>query len=210
MRIVTEHATIPVIKHDAGVCHIYVDDERRPGLAERICLNAKDPAAVDVQCHGNAAGASKYRENLAGRIHRQVGGGQSRSARLSERPVRLSSAAKPASERRLRQRVSGSDPRDQGREEHRRSDGAHRALRLPTHRSDRHERITRKRCDSFAKSMRVPCLVNASTRLNDGYQFGSGCRNRDQHLPHSCTGPMGLEELTCSKFIVLGSGQLRE
>ena len=41
MRVVTEHATIPVIKHDAGVCHIYVDVDADPAMAERVCFNAK-------------------------------------------------------------------------------------------------------------------------------------------------------------------------
>ncbi|HET7910216.1 MAG TPA: glutamate-5-semialdehyde dehydrogenase, partial [Nitrospira sp.] len=41
MRLVSEHATIPVIKHDAGVCHVYVDDDADPAMAEHICLNAK-------------------------------------------------------------------------------------------------------------------------------------------------------------------------
>src|SRR4029077_13501971 len=41
MRVVTEHATIPVIRHDAGVCHIYVDADADPAMAERICFNAK-------------------------------------------------------------------------------------------------------------------------------------------------------------------------
>jgi len=41
MRVVTEHATIPVIRHDAGVCHIYVDADADPAMAERVCFNAK-------------------------------------------------------------------------------------------------------------------------------------------------------------------------
>lgn len=41
MKIVMEHATIPVIKHDAGVCHTYVDGDADPTVAERVCFNAK-------------------------------------------------------------------------------------------------------------------------------------------------------------------------
>src|SRR5262249_28127666 len=41
MRVVTEHARLHVMKHAAGVCHIYVDADADPAMAERVCFNAK-------------------------------------------------------------------------------------------------------------------------------------------------------------------------
>jgi glutamate-5-semialdehyde dehydrogenase len=52
-------------------------------------------------------------------------------------------------------------------------------------------------------------LVNASTRLNDGFQLGLGAEMGISTTKLHAFGPMGLEELTVTKFIALGDGQLR-
>jgi glutamate-5-semialdehyde dehydrogenase len=52
-------------------------------------------------------------------------------------------------------------------------------------------------------------LVNASTRLNDGFQLGLGAEMGISTTRLHAFGPMGLEELTVTKFIAFGDGQLR-
>ena len=53
-------------------------------------------------------------------------------------------------------------------------------------------------------------IVNASTRFSDGFQYGLGAEMGISTQKLHARGPMGLEELTCQKFVVLGQGQIRE
>ena len=208
MRIVTEQSTIPVIKHDAGVCHVYVDDEADPALAERICLNAKvqRPSTCNAMetllVHQGIA-----RIWLAGFIEKLVAAKV--EVRGCQKTCALSSAAKPASEN------------DYGKE----FLDLTLAIKVVKNIDEAMDHIVRygsrhteaiitadyKKAMRFLREVDASAvLVNASTRLNDGYQFGLGAEIGISTSRIHARGPMGLEELTCSKFVVLGSGQIRE
>ena len=208
MRLVSEHATIPVIKHDAGVCHVYVDDDADPAMAEQICLNAKTQrpstcnAMETLLVHQSIA-----RTWLAGLIEKLVAAKV--EVRGCQKTCALSSAAKPASEG------------DYGKE----FLDLVLAVKVVKNIDEAMEHIGRygsrhteaivtadyKKAMRFLREVDASAvLVNASTRLNDGYQFGLGAEIGISTSRIHARGPMGLEELTCSKFIVLGSGQLRE
>ena len=208
MRIVAEHSTIPVIKHDAGVCHIYVDDDADPVMAERVCLNAK----VQRPSTCNAMETLLVHQSLArtwltGFVDKLVAAGV--EVRGCQKTCALSSAAKPASDS------------DYGKE----FLDLTLAIKVVKHLDEAMEHIVRYGSrhteaivtSDYKKAMRFlrevdasAVLVNASTRLNDGYQFGLGAEIGISTSRIHARGPMGLEELTCSKFIVLGSGQVRE
>jgi len=208
MRLVSEHATIPVIKHDAGVCHVYVDDDADPAMAEQICLNAKTQrpstcnAMETLLVHQSIA-----RTWLAGLIDKLVAAKV--EVRGCQKTCALSSTAKPASEG------------DYGKE----FLDLVLAVKVVKNIDEAMEHIGRygsrhteaivtadyKKAMRFLREVDASAvLVNASTRLNDGYQFGLGAEIGISTSRIHARGPMGLEELTCSKFIVLGSGQLRE
>ena len=208
MRLVSEHATIPVIKHDAGVCHVYVDDDADPAMAEQICLNAKiqRPSTCNAMetllVHQSIA-----RTWLAGLIDKLVAAKV--EVRGCQKTCALSSTAKPASEG------------DYGKE----FLDLVLAVKVVKNIDEAMEHIGRygsrhteaivtadyKKAMRFLREVDASAvLVNASTRLNDGYQFGLGAEIGISTSRIHARGPMGLEELTCSKFVVLGSGQLRE
>jgi glutamate-5-semialdehyde dehydrogenase len=208
MRVITEHATIPVIRHDAGVCHIYVDADADPAMADRICFNAKVQrpstcnAVETLLVHQGIA-----RHWLAPFIEKLVAANV--EVRGCQKTCALSSSAKPA----------GDD--DFGKE----FLDLTIAVKVVKHIDEAMEHIAKYGSrhteaivtSDYPKAMRFlrevdagAVLVNASTRLNDGYQFGLGAEIGISTSRIHARGPMGLEELTCFKFIVLGSGQVRE
>lgn len=208
MRLIAEHSTIPVVKHDAGVCHIYVDAAADVAMAEAICLNAK----VQRPSTCNAMETLLVHQSIA-RTFLPMLATSLRAAHVEIRgcakTCQLIPEAKPAGEK------------DYGKEfldlvlavkvvknmdeamEHIAQYGSQHTEAIVTSDYGRSMRFL-KEVDASA------VLVNASTRLNDGYQFGLGAEIGISTSRIHARGPMGLEELTCSKFMVLGSGQLRE
>ena len=208
MQVVTEHATIPVMKHDAGVCHIYVDVDADPAMAERVCFNAKvqRPSTCNAMetllVHQGIA-----RQWLAPFIEKLVAAKV--EVRGCQKTCELSSSAKPASDEDfgkefldLTVAVKVVKNVDEAME-HIAKYGSQHTEAIVTSDYPKAMRFLRE-VDASA------VLVNASTRLNDGYQFGLGAEIGISTCRIHARGPMGLEELTCFKFIVLGSGQVRE
>ena len=208
MRVITEHATIPVVRHDAGVCHIYVDVDADPAMAERVCFNAKvqRPSTCNAMetllVHQGIA-----RHWLAPFIDKLVAAKV--EVRGCQKTCQLSSAATAASDDDfgkefldLTVAVKVVKNVDEAME-HIAKYGSRHTEAIVTSDYPKAMRFLRE-VDASA------VLVNASTRLNDGYQFGLGAENGISTSRIHARGPMGLEELTCFKFIVMGSGQVRE
>jgi glutamate-5-semialdehyde dehydrogenase len=208
MKTVAEQSTIPVIKHDKGVCHIYVDADADPAMAERICLNAKiqRPSTCNAMetllVHQQIA-----RTFLPGLIKKLV---QAKvEVRGCPKTCQLAPEAKPAAESDYGQEflalilaVKVVRSMDEAMA-HIETYGSRHTEAIITSDYTRALRFLRE-VDASA------VMVNASTRLNDGYQFGLGAEIGISTTRIHARGPMGLEELTCSKFIVLGNGQIRE
>ena len=208
MRVVSEHATIPVIKHDAGVCHIYVDADADPAMAERVCFNAKvqRPSTCNAMetllVHQGIA-----RHWLAPFIDKLVAAKV--EVRGCQKTCQLSASATPASDDDfgkefldLTVAVKVVKNVDEAME-HIAKYGSHHTEAIVTSDYPKAMRFLRE-VDASA------VLVNASTRLSDGYQFGLGAEIGISTSRIHARGPMGLEELTSFKFIVMGSGQVRE
>ncbi|MEW6002320.1 MAG: glutamate-5-semialdehyde dehydrogenase [Nitrospirota bacterium] len=208
IRTVTENSRIPVLKHYKGVCHVFVDRDADLIMAEEICFNAK------VQRPGtcNAMETMLVDEAVAeGFLPKML-------KRFEDAGVELRGCPKTLA---IYPNINEVKEEDYYREyldlilnvkvvadmdeaiEHISKYGSAHSDSIVSMNYDRTMRFLRE-VDSSA------VFVNASTRLNDGYQLGLGAEIGISTDKIHARGPMGLEELTCTKFIVLGNGQLRE
>jgi glutamate-5-semialdehyde dehydrogenase len=208
IRTVTENSRIPVLKHYKGVCHVFVDGNADLIMAEEICFNAK------VQRPGtcNAMETMLVDESVAGGFLPMM------LKKFEDAGVTLKGCPKTLS---LYPDIVEVTDEDYYKEyldlilNVRIVKDMDEAIgHIAQYGSSHSDAIVTK---DYEKAMRFlkevdssAVFVNASTRLNDGYQFGLGAEIGISTDKIHSRGPMGLEDLTCTKFIVLGNGQLRE
>ena len=220
IRFVAENATMPAVTGGIGVCHTYIDRGAELDMAARIVFNAKTQRpsvcnALDtILVHVNAAPACLPRiaEELTAagvELHcdhralsilgpQSTGGGESPGGKIL-----------PANEE------------DWGREFLSMTaavkivDSLDDALdHIETYGSGHSEAII---TEDYSAAMRfldevdaAAVFVNASTRFNDGGQFGLGAEVGISTQKFHARGPMGLKELTSYKWVIMGDGQVRE
>ena len=208
VRLVAERATVPVLKHDKGLCHVYVDEGADLDMALAIVLNAKTHR-VSV-CNAmetllvHAAVAPAFLPMAAARL-REAGV----ELRADERARILVPDAVPATaadwdteylDYVLAVKVVTTF---EDAVAHIRRHGSGLAEAIVTRDIRRARRFTQQ-VDAAA------VLVNASTRLVDGSAFGMGAEMGISTSKLHARGPVGVRELTTTKFVVWGDGHLRE
>jgi glutamate-5-semialdehyde dehydrogenase len=207
IRRVVEEARMPVMKHFAGNCHVYVDAAADLDTAERILVNAKCQrpgvcnAAESLLVHRDVAAAFLPRAAAALRAK----GVELRGCPETRRFV---PDAKPASEEDFAAEyldliLSVKVVNDiEEAVEHIGRYGSGHTEAIVTADWNAARRFTAA-VDSSA------VMVNASTRFNDGYEFGLGAEIGISTDKFHARGPCGLQELTSYKYIVYGDGQVR-
>ena len=207
IRFVTDNSRIPVLKHYKGVCHVYVDKSADPAMAGEICFNAK------VQRPGvcNAMETLLVHEGIARDFLPDMLG-RFRDAGVELRgcagTIALVEGIRPAEESDwpaefldLILAVKVVSSMDEALDH------------IETYSSNHTEAII---TNDYSRSQRFLAevdssvvLINASTRFSDGHQLGLGAEIGINTSKLHAFGPMGLEELTTTKFIVYGQGQIR-
>lgn len=210
---VVRHARMPVIKHYHGVCHVYVDKEADLQMALRIAINAK--------CQ--RPGVCNSMETLL--VHRDVAEEFFRIAAPEFQRLGVSIHADETSYSRLEamgfQSLHMATEKSWSTEyldlilslkivtgvdeavEHIEHYGSHHSDAIITRNEETAGRFLRE-VDS------ATVFWNASTRFNDGGEFGFGAEIGISTDKLHARGPMGLEELTTYKYQIHGEGQIRE
>jgi glutamate-5-semialdehyde dehydrogenase len=208
IRAVAAQSKIPVIKHYKGVCHVYVDSEASLEMAERICFNAK----VQRPSVCNAMETLLVHERIAAKFlppmiaKLQAAGVEIRGC---EKTRALAQGVKNASEADwtteyldLILSVRVVQDLDEAIDHIERYGSEHTETIVTTDYHKAREFVDRVNSSAV--------MVNASTRFNDGGELGLGAEIGISTSKIHAFGPMGLEELTTTKFVVFGDGQVRE
>ena len=208
IRFVVENSKIPVLKHYKGVCHVYVDEGANLKMAEEICFNAKVQrpgvcnAMETMLVHQSSA--SEFLPEMANRF---IKAGV--ELRGCPETCRILSDIKQAVE-------------DDWPEEYldlvlavkvveNMEQAIHHIAEYSSNHTEAIVTSDYQRARRFVREVDSSVvLVNASTRFNDGGQMGLGAEIGISTSKLHAFGPMGVEELTTTKFVVLGNGQIRE
>ncbi len=207
IRFVSENSRIPVIKHYKGVCHTFVDASADYEKAEKICINAK------VQRPGvcNAMETLLIHQDIAETFVPHIATAmraQGVELRGCKTTCEFAADVQPATEEdwyaeyldlTLAVRIVAN--LDEAMEHIRKYGSLHTEV-IITRDYENSQRFLREINSSVV-------MVNTSSRFSDGNQFGLGAEIGISTTKLHSFGPMGLEDLTTRKFIVLGDGQIR-
>ena len=202
---ILENATVPYVIDGDGNCHVYVDIDADLALAESVVVNAKMQrpsvcnAAESLVVHADIA--AEFLPRIAGALEGVELVGDKRASRLV-------SAIAPADDHDwsteyldLKMSVRVVDDLDAAIEHINENSTGHSEAIITRDMSSAQEFTSR--VDAAA------VLVNTSTRFVDGEEFGFGAEIGISTQKLHARGPMGLEQLTTTKYIVNGQGQIR-
>lgn len=207
IRHVMETATVPVVGHLHGVCHVYVDDEADLEMGRQIVINAK--------CQ--RPGVCNAMETLL--LHEDLPEGYIKSLLLDlkGKGVELRGCSRTIS-------IEGSVKQVEEEDWYTEYEALILSVKIVKSMEEAIDHINKygshhtdaivtknfSKARTFLRDVDSSCVVvNASTRFNDGAELGLGAEIGISTNKLHAWGPMALQELTAAKFIVFGDGQIR-
>ncbi len=208
IKFIEENSLIPVIRHDEGICHTFVDETADIDMAIKICYNAK----VQRPAVCNAMETLLVHKNIARKFLPYI------NEEFKKAKVEIRGDAET---KKILKDIKDATEEDWSTEyldlilsvkvvndldeaiRHINNYGSHHSDAIVTQDYTNAMRFLQE-VDSAA------CFVNASTRFTDGNQFGLGAEMGISNQKLHVRGPMALRELTSEKYIIFGNGQIRE
>ncbi|MBW9151650.1 glutamate-5-semialdehyde dehydrogenase [Clostridium estertheticum] len=207
-KAIIANATVPVIETGSGICHIYVDADADLKMAEEIIVNAKTQrpgvcnAVETVLVHKDIA--REFLPKLSKRLC-ELGV----EIRMCEKGLEIIEDAKVAVEEDwateyldliLSIKVVSTI-----------EDAIDHIFKYGTKHSEAIITNSYMNSQKFLREVDASCVyVNASTRFTDGAEFGFGAEIGISNQKLHARGPMGLEQLTTTKYLIYGDGQVRK
>ncbi|MBU3214420.1 glutamate-5-semialdehyde dehydrogenase [Clostridium estertheticum] len=207
-KAIIANATVPVIETGSGICHIYVDADADLKMAEEIIVNAKTQrpgvcnAVETVLVHKDIA--SEFLPKLSQRLY-----GLGVEIRMCEKGLEIIEDAKVAVEEDwateyldliLSIKVVSTI-----------EEAIDHIFKYGTKHSEAIITNNYTNSQKFLREVDASCVyVNASTRFTDGAEFGFGAEIGISNQKLHARGPMGLEQLTTTKYLIYGDGQVRK
>ncbi|MBW9171297.1 glutamate-5-semialdehyde dehydrogenase [Clostridium estertheticum] len=207
-KAIIANATVPVIETGSGICHIYVDADADLKMAEEIIVNAKTQrpgvcnAVETVIVHKDIA--NEFLPKLSKRLYKL-----GVEIRMCEKGLEIIEDAKVAVEEDwateyldliLSIKVVSTI-----------EDAIDHIFKYGTKHSEAIITNNYTNSQKFLREVDASCVyVNASTRFTDGAEFGFGAEIGISNQKLHARGPMGLEQLTTTKYLIYGDGQVRK
>ena len=208
IKTVVENATVPAIETGTGNCHVYVDETADLEMAKNIVINAKTqrPSVCNAEekllVHESVAGAflPVILKELQERNVEIVGDSRVCSLFPDAIPAREDDWAEEYLDLKIGVKIV---------------DSLEEAIsHINKYNSKHSEAIITNDYNSSQKFLdevdAAAVYVNASTRFTDGFEFGFGAEIGISTQKIHARGPMGLSELTSTKYIIMGEGQIRK
>ena len=206
IQMVTQESTIPVIKHDKGVCHTFIDSSASSEMAIDIAVNAK------VQ----RPGVCNAMETLL--IHKDFPQKESLLTSLIEKGVEIRGCGRTVEI--IPNKITPAAEEDWDMEYldlilsvkivDTINDAIDHIAAFGSGHSEAIVSANYENCERFLKEVDSSAVfANASTRFHDGGEFGLGAEVGISTQKLHARGAMGIEGLTCLKYIIYGNGQVR-
>ena len=207
IKYVTQNASVPVVKHDKGLCHTYIDKDADMDMAVKIAVNAKVQRPGVCNALETLLVDYAIKDEILLKLYEAFKPHMTtlKGCALTREVIDVEEAEDEDFDTEYLDNILSIKV----------VDGVDGAIKhIQKHGSGHSEAIVTQNCQAaqkFINSIDAACVyLNASTRFTDGGVFGFGAEVGISTNKLHARGPMGINDLTTYKYVIYGEGQIRE